>query len=215
MADRTYVRPSTIRSLNVLLAVIGIAAAVAGPVYAVNGATRAGAAVEVPVELDAEEATEAARIPLPVPGLPDGARVSAPDQGSELELSAWDSTVAEQLLSRGDAALLGLAVGLGAWLLRPVLASIAVGRPFGTGNARRLAGLAVVLVTAGEIGPLLPQFGALTVLDRLDLVGPGSPFVMGIRFSIGPVLLGGLLLLVLAEAFRQGERLSEDVEGLV
>jgi hypothetical protein len=215
-----YVKPSTIRSLSRLIALLGIAAAIAGPVYAVNGATRAPGTVRVPVELSAEAAPSAAapgdgRIPLEVSGLPDGVAVSALNTGRELELAAWDSTVVEQLLSRGDAAVLGLAVGLGAWLLRPVLGSLAAGRPFGAGNARRLAGLAGAVVVAGSVGPALPQLGSVAVLDRLGLVGPGSPFVMGLTLASTPVLLVGGLLLVLAEAFRQGERMSREVEGLV
>jgi hypothetical protein len=215
-----YVKPSTIRSLSWFIGLIGIAAAIAGPAYAVNGATQAPGAVRVPVELSADVDPSAGaaadgRIPLEVPGLPEGAAVSALNTGRELELAAWDSTVVEQLLSRGDAAVLGLAVGAGAWLLRPVLGSLAAGRPFGAGHARRLAGLAAAVVAAGSIGPLLPQFGSLVVLDRLGLVGPGTPFVLGLTLASTPALLVGGLLLVLAEAFRQGERISREVEGLV
>ena len=219
-----YVKPSTIRSLSWFIGLIGVVAAIAGPVYAINGATQAPGTVRVPVELAVEAAVEAApsagapgegRIPLEVSGLPDGAAVSALNTGRELELAAWDSTVVEQLFSRGDAAVLGLAVGVGAWLLRPVLGSLAAGRPFGTGNARRLAGLATAVVVAGSVGPVLPQVGSLVVLDRLGLVGPGSPFVMGLTLASTPALLVGGLVLVLAEAFRQGERISRDVEGLV
>jgi hypothetical protein len=211
-----YVKPGTIRSLSWFIGLVGVVAVVAGPVYAVNGATQAGAAVEVPVELAGRgDAGDLARVPLTVPGLPRGTAVAALNEGDGLVLSAWDSSVAEQLLSRGDAAVLGIAVGLGAWLLRSVLTSVAAGRAFGADNARRLAGLAAVVVVAGCVGPLLPQVGSLLVLDRLDLVGPGSPFVMGLTLGSTPALLTGLLLVVLAEAFRQGERLSQDVEGLV
>ena len=204
----TYVSPSAVRGMSLLIGLVGIVAAIAGPVYAINGATQARAAVEVPVELrDVGSLAGAA-------GLPDVARLVPLDGGLRAELSAWDSTVVEQLLSRGDAAVLGLAVGLGAWLLTPVLRSIAAGRPFGAGNSRRLAGLAVVVAVAGSIGPLLPQFAALAVLDRLALAGPGSPFVPGVTLSFLPIAVVGLVL-VLAEAFRQGERIDSDVEGLV
>ena len=204
----TYVSPSTVRGTSALLGLVGVVAAVAGPVYAINGATQAGAAVEVPVELRGTQS-----LTQVTAGLPDGSRL-LPGDGVRTMLESWDSTVAEQLLSRGDAALLGLAVGLGAWLLAPVLESIAGGRPFGGGNARRLAWLAVVVAVAGSVGPLLPQFGAIAVLDRLGLVGPASPFTVGTTFSFLPLVVGGLLL-VLAEAFRQGERIDADVEGLV
>jgi hypothetical protein len=209
--ESTYVKPSTVRGMSQLIGLVGLVAAVAGPVYAVNGATQAQAAVEVPVELRGDSGLLAGA----QAGLPAGVRLLPLDDGVWTQLSAWDSTVVEQLLARGDAAVLGLAVGLGAWLLRPVLDSIAAGRPFGAGNSRRLAWLAMVVAVAGSIGPLLPQFGALAVLERLDLVGPDSPFVMGVTFWFLPVVVGGLLLLVLAEAFRQGERIDSDVEGLV
>ena len=209
--ESTYVKPSTVRGTSQLVGLIGLVAAIAGPVYAINGATRAGGAVEVPVELSGDAGPLAGA----QAGLPDGVRLLPLPEGVRTTLSAVDSTVAEQLLARGDVALLGLAVGLGAWLLRPVLDSIAAGRPFGAGNSRRLAWLAMVVAVAGSIGPLLPQFGALAVLDRVDLVGPGSPFVMGVTFSFLPIVVGGFLLLVLAEAFRQGERIDSDVEGLV
>ena len=216
MAQRaSYLKPTTIRSLSWLIGLIGVVAAVAGPVYAINGATQAAGAVEVPVELAGQDDAGRTRVPLAVADLPDGTAVSARNGGSDVELSAEDSTIAEQLLSRGDALVLGLALGAGAWLLRPVLGSLAAGRPFGSGNARRLAGLATVVVLAAGIGPLLPQIGSLVVLDRLDLVGPDSPFVVGVTFAVTPALVTALLLLVLAEAFRQGERISEDVEGLV
>jgi hypothetical protein len=204
----TYVSPSTVRWTSALLGLAGAVAAVAGPVYAINGATQAGAAVEVAVELRGSE-----QLAGVTAGLPENARLLSGD-GVDTVLSSWGSTVAEQLLSRGDAAVIGLAVGLGAWLLDPVLESIAAGRPFGGRNARRLAWLALVVAVAGSIGPVLPQVGTLAVLDRLGLAGPGSPFTVGATFSLLPLVLGGLLL-VLAEAFRQGERIDSDVEGLV
>lgn len=49
----------------------------------------------------------------------------------------------EQLLARGNGAVLGLCVGLGALLLRRLLLSIAEGRPFDARNPARLAGMAV------------------------------------------------------------------------
>ncbi|MCZ2830428.1 DUF2975 domain-containing protein [Modestobacter sp. VKM Ac-2986] len=209
--SQTYVKASTVRGVSQLVGLVGLVAVLAGPVYAVVQATRAGGAVQVPVELSGGTG--------PLVGaqvaLPDGVRLLPLPGGVRTMLSAGDSTVAEQLLASGDVAVLGLAVGLGAWLLRPVLASIAAGRPFGAGNSRRLAWLALVVAVAGSIGPLLPQFGALAVLDRLDLVGPDSAFVMGVTFSFLPIVVGGFLLLVLAEAFRQGERIDSDVEGLV
>ena len=209
--EPAYVKPSTVRGMSQLIGLVGVLAALAGPLYAINGATQAHAAVEVPVELRGGPGLlSGAQL-----GLPEGVRLLPLGDGVSTQLSAWDSTVVEQLLARGDAAVLGIAVGLGAWLLRPVLDSVAAGRPFGTGSSRRLAALAAVVAVAGSIGPLLPQFGTLAVLDRLDLVGPDSPFVTEVTVAFLPIVVGASLLLVLAEAFRQGERIDSDVEGLV
>ena len=202
-ARMTYLSPAAVGPLRSLVGLAGLVGVIAGPLYAVNGATQARAAVEVPAELARAGVAS-------VPGLPDGVRVTAVEVGSQVQLSAWHSTVAEQLLARGDVAVLGVALGVGAWLLRPVLAALAAGHPATAGNARRVARLAVVVVVAGMVGPLLPQLGALAVLDRLDLDAPGGPFTVGVHLSLLTPLLAGLLLLVLAEVLRQGARSPRD-----
>lgn len=199
MARTAYLGPAAIGTLRSLVVLAGLVGVVAGPLYAVNGATHAHAAVEVPAELARAGVAS-------VPGLPDGVRVTAVEAGSQVRLSAWDSTVVEQLLARGDVALAGIALGVGAWLLRPVLSALAAGQPSTAGNARRVAGLALVVVIAGVVGPLLPQLGAVAVLDRLGLGAAGGSFVVGVHLSLVTPLLAGLLLLVLAEVLRQGER---------
>ncbi|MBT0771876.1 DUF2975 domain-containing protein [Kineosporia sp. J2-2] len=118
------------------------------------------------------------------------------------------------VLENGGAILTGSAVGVGALLLRPLLVSVAAGRPFGSGNARRLQLLGAVTAVTAFAGPLLPQLATMLTLGRLDRIEPDSPFVAGITFDLLPLLLP-LVFLVLAEAFRQGDRLHRDTEGLV
>ena len=195
----TYLSPARIRLLDWLIGLGGLVAVIAGPLYWVNGGTQAGGSVEVPVQLP-DAASGAAPA---VAGLPEGARVTA--LGTDATLSAAHSTLVEQLLARGDVLLLGLAVGAGAWLLRPVLGALAAGRPFGGGNARRLAQLACLVAGVGVVAPVLPQLAAIAVLDRLQVVDPDGPFTLGVHISFAPVLAGVLLLLV-AETFRQGEQ---------
>lgn len=217
MRQTSYVSSRTIRRVSWLLGLIGLVAAIAGPAYAINGATQSPAPFRVPVELQAGPGAEAKpgriRVQLPEPN--QSLHVTSPNQGASVELTASDSTVSEQLLARGDTAVLGLAIGIGALLLRPVLNSLASGRPFVGGNARRIAGLAVLVAVTAQLSPLLPQVASLLVLDRLNLTGPSGPFVLGLHLSFGPALLVALVLLILAEAFRQGERIHRDVEGLV
>ncbi|MEU7899153.1 hypothetical protein AB0B45_40655 [Nonomuraea sp. NPDC049152] len=152
-------------------------------------------------------------VDLPNVRLPEIAQVRP--AGGELELVAWDSTVPEQLLARGDIAVLGMCLCIGALLMRPLLLSVAEGRPFRKGNPARIAGLAGVVLFAGIVGGALPHVAALMVHTRLNLAGPGSPFVThDLSISLTPIPVA-LLLLVLAESFRRGGELADDVEGMV
>lgn len=212
--SRTYIGPNSLELLRVVLGLAGLALGIASVLYAVNGMTQAGAAVEVPVALaDGGAATsrDASQAWVPVEGLPPLTYVFAPSDS--LTLSAWGSTRVEQLLARGETLLLGLGLAAAALLLRPVLSSISSGRPFAEGNARRLGLLAAVVLVVGYVGPLLPQLATLLVLDRLALE-PGQPFTWSLTFTFLPLVMGALVLAV-AEAFRRGEAITADVEGLV
>ncbi|GAB4063219.1 hypothetical protein GCM10028777_05640 [Angustibacter speluncae] len=217
---RTYVSGRGLGGLATVLAVVGIAAAVLGPAYAVNAATRAPAAVVVPLQLlpyGPEANSERVLYPAPpVPvvdtdGWPEGVLVRVVDD--RLVLSATGSTVAEQLLSRGDVALLGLTVGACALLLLPVLRALADGAPFRDRGSRRLALAAAVVWAYAALAPLLPAWAAAAVVARTGIAHPAAWQVV-VDWSFAPFVVGAALL-VLAETFRRGERLAHDVEGLV
>ncbi len=204
-----------------LLAVVGVVAAVAGPAYAVNGATKAPAYVEVTAELRPEGRELDAfgtldrfeRGDVLTPEQVEQASAQVRDDGTVV-VAAWGSTVGEQLLARGDSALLGLVVGAAALLLVPVVGSISAGEPFRRGNARRLAVLAGVVLVHGVVAPLLPAAATSSVLHRTGLSELEVFEPDGATFGLLPfVVVVGLL--VLAEAFRRGEQLADDVEGLV
>ncbi len=213
--SRPYVTSGGFRALTAVLWVVGAAAAVAGPAFAVNGATQAPAFVSVNAGVAPDRVGPEGVLELPadvvgIDALPDRVMLLAePD----VTVRAWGSTVAEQLLARGDIALLGLVVGAGALLLVPLLRSVAAGRPFEPGSARRLALLASVVAVHGVIGPLLPAAATAMVLARTGLGEPGV-LEPGVVFPFAPFALAAGLL-VAAEAFRRGEQIADDVEGLV
>jgi hypothetical protein len=152
-------------------------------------------------------------IRLDLPGaMPSPASLEAPLR--TVTVRASDSTIPEQLLSRGAAAMLWVCIGAGAWLLRGLLLSITDGNPLLPANARRIAGIAGLVIVAAAAGEFLPAMAGAMVLDRLGL-GAGAP-VAPLRAELGlfPILLG-MVLLALAEAFRRGSELARDAEGLV
>jgi len=214
-----------VRRLSGLVVILGLVAGVVGVGYAINGMTQAPGFVKAPVTLiDADAPTGWADVEVDVPGVdvPDGwfAGAQPPGSGSglvsgadgRLTIVAWDSTRIEQLLSRGDRLVGGLGLLVGALALGPVLGSIAQGRPFAPGNARRLTVVAATVAIAGSIAPTLPEIAGFLVLERTGLAGPD--FASATSPSLQPVLVGGVVL-ALALAFRAGERLSDDVRGLV
>ena len=110
-----------------------------------------------------------------------------------------------------------VAVGalLGCWLLVRVMRSIAVGDPFAPANVGAPAGgsqrLFGVRVGAGVL--LGDGRGTGALLGSVDLGGldPAVP-----RWtSPGVPLLAGMVVALLAEAFKGGSRLRDDVDGLV
>lgn len=214
--NQPYAGPRLIRFLAGAALVVGLGLAVFGVAYAANGATHVDAEVTVPVELaggtEGLGSDRPGAVRLDEPVLPAGSWLEA--GRDTVTLRAWDSTLAEQLLARGDAAVLGLCLGLGGVLLRRLLLSTAEGRPFQPGNARRLAVIAVLIAAGGTLSGVLPDLAGVLVLDRLDQVGPESPFVVGVHFPLLPVLIAPVVL-ALAEAFRRGAELADDVDGLV
>jgi len=239
---RAFASPKLIRRLAGLLLWIGVIGALWGVTYDINGATQAGADVEVGVQVRAAAALEVSAgnksdedasilvrqetdygsvltsdsglgvgLPLGIPGV-DAARVLLPNDG--VQLIAGNSTVAEQLLSRGHLAVLGLCLLGGAVLLRRVLISVNEGRPFQPGNAGRIAGLAGLLIITAA-GEFLPFLGSNLVLARLGLDGIDSPLVAASPELPLISIVIVLLLLALAEAFRRGADMAQDIDGLV
>jgi hypothetical protein len=217
---RTYLSTGAATLVTLLIAVVGVVALVGSIAYWVNGLTQAGADVSVAVQVQRplaqawngpEAGWEPDAVVLPRAGLPDGVRLRVDPRS--VELQAWDSTLAEQALARADVLVLGLGVALASWLLRPVLRGLERGEPFRVGSARRIAGIALVIAVVALLAPTLDAVAAAEVLARLDL---GDPALVTWTWSLPLVpLVVAALVLAVAESFRRGERLSEDIEGLV
>lgn len=208
---RTRVLPEQwVQHVSALLLVAGVLGAVWGVLYAVNGMTQARATVKVAVELAPQaftddEVTEAVQ----VTGVEsEGVWFSTTDDG--LLLVAWDSTRLEQLLDRGDVLVQGLLTLGGVLALRPVLTSIAHGEPFRRGNSRRVGQVALAIALL-PIADLPPVAAATMVVERVGLVGTLQPSG---GLDATPLLVAAVVWAV-AAAFRNGERMTRDLDGLV
>ena len=212
-----------ISALATIVVLIGVVSAIVGVSYAVNTLTfpPEAATVKVPVTFAVPEGSwDSVRLTVDGVDLDDGwittippAGIGQGDRGGQVTIAAWGSTYLEQILSRGSWLVSGLAMLAGAILLHPVLLGIAAGTPFAGSSSRYLGALAVIVGVAGHLAPLLPQLAGFLVLDRLGLAESGI-FLMSPHID-SEVLLVAALVGTVAVAFRSGEQLARDTDGLV
>lgn len=150
--------------------------------------------------------------PAALEQLPEG--ISATRVSETVELTVDVLPLGLRLLAAGGPVVFLLSVAAGAWLLAGVVRSVGRGRPFDRRNPGRLVGLGVVILVGGLLAPLLRDVASTVVLEATDLVEPGSPFVIAATFSFLPIMLA-VLVLTVAEAFRRGGALEDEVEGMV
>ena len=150
--------------------------------------------------------------PAALDRLPDGLRVTAVSETAELGVDVLPLGL--RLLAAGGPAVFLLSVAAGAWLLAGVVRSVGRGQPFDRRNPRRLGGLAVAILVGGLLAPILRDTASIAVLEFTGLAERGSPFAIAASISFLPVLLA-VLVLTVAEAFRRGAALSDEVEGMV
>lgn len=118
-----------------------------------------------------------------------------------------------RLLAQSGDAVLWLLIAVGALALAQVLRTVGAGRPFARRNPTWLAVVAGAVVVGGCLPPVLRDAGAQAALGRLEVPGD-SPFVTWSSFTWTPLLLG-IVILGVAEAFRRGAAMADDVAGLV
>ncbi|HWB14876.1 MAG TPA: DUF2975 domain-containing protein [Vicinamibacterales bacterium] len=159
-----------------------------------------GAPMTVPVAVT----IDADRIPIES-SLPDDGRAALRDVRGSLAFAPPPGVVPAAALA---AAVILLAFAL--WVigeLRAVFRSFRHGRPFVPANVRRIRMIGWAMIV-GEV-------------VRTSIVAAGSAYAMhhfsanGLRFEVRPdfnvmTVIGGLIVLALAEAFREGVRLDED-----
>jgi hypothetical protein len=117
-----------------------------------------------------------------------------------------------RLLSLLPGVLVALAVLVGCWLLLQVIRSIAAGDPFTPANVARLRGMAALLVFGSALVFFVEMAVTGVLLGSVDLLG--SEPAVRLDFPWG-LLLAGMVVAMLAEAFKVGSRLRHDVDGLV
>lgn len=135
--------------------------------------------------------------------------------GTHGELTLSDPTTGQLILVAAPS-VIGAAVVTGtAYSLYQVVRSLRVGTPFHRRNALRLIRAALIVLFGGAVTGLLDMLSTMVLGMRgQDLLGEASPILA--RGTLPLAFIGvGLVLLCLAEFFRRGTELSDDVAGLV
>ena len=190
-------RPSQIMLEGLLLVVMLVAVALSAVALISLFADRE---IVVPVALTEQPLSSAA-----------GATLST----VEGQLTLTGATTGQVLLVAAPL-VLGTAVVTGAaYCLLLVVRSLRTGTPFHRRNARRLMTAALVVLFGGAVTGLVNTLGTMALaMDGQEILGDGSPLVASASLPLAFIGIG-LLLLCLAEFFRRGTQLAEDVEGLI
>ena len=109
--------------------------------------------------------------------------------------------------------LLSLSMGAATlWILRNVIDSVRKGEPFVRANVNRLRKLGLLLLVGWPLVEVATNFITGGLADTTKFGSLGS------SWNIPPApgaMLGGLVVLIIAETFNHGLRLREDIEGTV
>jgi hypothetical protein len=142
--------------------------------------------------------------------LPRGARF---DGNATTRLLLTDATPIERLTQALPAVLTaGLTIAV-AWLLFQLIRSTQAGDPFTRRNVWRINGIALIV----GLGGMLAQLAGGVADNALQTTGRlPRPNTLTFEMTVTPVPLVLMLMIALvAEAFRRGVVLRDDVDGLV
>ena len=127
-------------------------------------------------------------------------------------VDAVDPGAGARLLALLPGLLLSVLVVLSCWCIVLLLRTVASGDPFDPVNVTRLRVIAGALVVGAPVAHLLQLVSDAVVLGGLDLGGLDLTFTLDIPWL---PMVAGLVVAMLAEAFKAGSRLRADVDGLV
>ncbi len=128
------------------------------------------------------------------------------------DVSVSDPNAGQRLLSLVPGVLLAVLVVTACWCIVLLLRTVASGDPFDPMNVTRLRIVAAALYIGVPVVYVLQALVDSLVLGGLDLGGLDLSFRLEIPWV--PMLVG-LVVAMLAEAFKAGSRLRDDVDGLV
>ena len=123
-----------------------------------------------------------------------------------------DPSAGHRLLDLVPGVLGSVLVVLACWCIVLLLRTVAAGDPFDPVNVVRLRVVAAVLVLGVPVVDVLQSLVNAVLLGGLDLGALELPFRLDIPWV---PMLAGLVVAMLAEAFKAGSRLRDDVDGLV
>jgi hypothetical protein len=125
----------------------------------------------------------------------------------------WSAPLREPLFAISRIGVPLLVLVILALLLR-IVRSVRDRDPFTLANARRMTIMGVLIALGGPTMQIARTIAEMNAYDRIEKLAPDLLTERAFELSFLP-LGAGMLLIGLAELFRQGARLREDVEGLV
>ena len=169
-----------------------------------------GAIIPVVDWLAARPITASVHAQVSVAGLADRASVVNP---ASVDVVIDDPTMAERLVTAAPGVLTGAAVLWVVWLLLRLVGGLRSGDPFTTENVRRLDTIALVIGIGAAVVALVGMVRDVAVSGAVLPAGTDQVFVL--PTPVIPWLTAMLVVAAIAQAFRHGVRLREDVDGLV
>lgn len=132
------------------------------------------------------------------------------------DVAAWtisDPTIGQRAFALLPTALTAVLLVLGCGIAWRLVGDARTGEPFGPRAVRRLRVLAILVVAYGVLVPSATAMATLGITWDLDPTGSVALVLDATQVAVP--LAAGMLVLVVAECFRIGVRLRDDVAGLV